>query len=130
MAFESVHNYYENLVFIEIRKVLKKRKINADDDDYPEDIACVALNRLPTRYVRHHVDLAFYLTIEERVLGQHPAHAVVASVAAVVAINDLFLESRCRRVGLEDDRRAQHAGVDYPRVEGAAAQQDCSEGEN
>lgn len=65
MAFESVHNYYENLVFIEIRKILKKRKINVDDNDYAEDIACVALNRLPTRYVRHHVDLAFYLTVEE-----------------------------------------------------------------
>jgi hypothetical protein len=26
----------------------------------------VALNRLPTRYIRHQVDLAFYLTEKER----------------------------------------------------------------
>ena len=29
-------------------------------------MACVALNRLPTRYIRHQVDLAFYLTEKER----------------------------------------------------------------
>ena len=30
------------------------------------DVACVALNRLPPRYIRHEVDLAFYLTERER----------------------------------------------------------------
>ena len=30
------------------------------------DVACVALNRLPARYVRHDVDMVFYLTEQER----------------------------------------------------------------
>jgi hypothetical protein len=30
------------------------------------DVACVALNRLPARYVRHDVDMMFYLTEQER----------------------------------------------------------------
>jgi hypothetical protein len=30
------------------------------------DVTCVALNRLPARYVRHDVDLMFYLTEPER----------------------------------------------------------------
>ena len=30
------------------------------------DVACVALNRMPVRYVRHEVDLVFYLTEKER----------------------------------------------------------------
>ena len=30
------------------------------------DVACVALNRLPARYVRHDVDMMFYLTEKER----------------------------------------------------------------
>jgi len=30
-------------------------------------VVCVALNNLPSRYVRHSVDIAFYLTIPERV---------------------------------------------------------------
>ena len=84
MAFESVHNYYENLVFVEIRKILKKRKINTDDDDYAEDIACVALNRLPTRYVRHHVDLAFYLTAEEHEMINDSVRTAVADAFTFV----------------------------------------------
>jgi hypothetical protein len=30
------------------------------------DIACVALNQLPPRYIRHDVDFSFYLTDDER----------------------------------------------------------------
>jgi hypothetical protein len=30
------------------------------------DVACVALNRLPTRYIRHEVDFVFYLSERER----------------------------------------------------------------
>ncbi len=30
------------------------------------DVACVALNRLPPRYIRHEVDFAFYLSERER----------------------------------------------------------------
>lgn len=35
-------------------------------DDLLVDVACVALNRLPPRYIRHEVDFAFYLTEAER----------------------------------------------------------------
>ncbi len=83
MAFESVHNYYENLVFTEIRKTLKKRKLSSEDD-YVEDIACVALNRLPTRYVRHHVDLAFYLTAEEHEMINDSVKTAVADAFTFV----------------------------------------------
>ena len=38
----------------------------ADDGELLADVACVALNRLPARYVRHDVDLMFYLTEGER----------------------------------------------------------------
>ena len=62
--FEQVHNYYERLVFEEIAR----RAQNAPDFtvDMLADVACVALNRLPARYVRHDVDLMFYLTEHER----------------------------------------------------------------
>ncbi len=62
--FESIHNHYERVV---IEAVL------AAAPGYPgvphsllPDVACVALNRLPARYIRHEVDLAFYLTEGER----------------------------------------------------------------
>ncbi len=63
--FEQVHNYYERLVFEDVARM---------SDAYPDysvdmlaDVACVALNRVPARYVRHDVDLMFYLTEKERV---------------------------------------------------------------
>ncbi len=36
------------------------------DPDALCDVACVALNRLPPRYIRHEVDFSFYLTERER----------------------------------------------------------------
>ncbi len=76
MAFESVQNYYENLVFKEIHNSIEQQKL-AIDDDLLEDIACVALNRLPPRYVRHHVDIAFYISAEEhRSIGDSVKRAV------------------------------------------------------
>lgn len=62
--FEQIHNYYERLVFEEVMR----RAVSRDDftTDMLADVACVALNRLPARYVRHDVDLMFYLTEQER----------------------------------------------------------------
>ena len=65
MNFESAQNYYEDLVGDELHKQLKGNKL-AGDHDFIEDTACVALNRLPPRYVRHHVDLVYYLTDDEK----------------------------------------------------------------
>lgn len=62
MGFENIHNYYERLVLNHIQETLGK----TGDGDFIQDIACVALNQLPARYVRHNVDMVFYLTAEER----------------------------------------------------------------
>ncbi|MFZ5566165.1 MAG: late competence development ComFB family protein [Pseudomonadota bacterium] len=73
--FEQVHNYYERLVFEEVLRRAAKRP-----DLMPDalaDIACVALNRLPARYVRHDVDLMFYLT-------EHERHAIELSLEAAL----------------------------------------------
>jgi hypothetical protein len=62
--FESIHNHYERIIF---------EAVSTAAGDYPNlrgellaDVACVALNRLPPRYIRHDVDLVFYLTESER----------------------------------------------------------------
>jgi hypothetical protein len=62
--FEQVHNYYERLVFEEV--VRRAAHYDHFTSDMLADVACVALNRLPARYVRHDVDLMFYLTESER----------------------------------------------------------------
>lgn len=65
MNFEQLHNYYEHLVLNYITENLTN-PVEKRDADFLEDVACVALNQLPARYVRHHVDLAFYMPQQER----------------------------------------------------------------
>ena len=64
LNFEQVHNYYERLVFEDVARLSSAHP--AFTADMLADVACVALNRLPVRYVRHDVDLMFYLTEAER----------------------------------------------------------------
>jgi hypothetical protein len=64
MNFEEIHNYYETLVTEYIMNTLAKEE--GMDQDFLEDVACLALNQLPARYVRHDVDMAFFLTTRER----------------------------------------------------------------
>lgn len=64
MSIEQIHNYYERLV---VDEVVRRVRDNPDvTSDMVADMACVALNRLPARYVRYDVDLMFYLTEAER----------------------------------------------------------------
>jgi hypothetical protein len=63
MNFESIHNYYEPLV---IERIMQTQIAHTQDEDFLNDVACVALNSLPPRYVRHDVDMAFFLTTHER----------------------------------------------------------------
>ena len=65
MRFDSIHNYYETLVVRELIQAFVE-DIRNIDEDYLQDIACIALNMLPSRYVRHDVDMAFFLTTSER----------------------------------------------------------------
>lgn len=66
MRFDSIHNYYETLVVRELIQTFVE-DIRKMDEDYLQDIACIALNMLPSRYVRHDVDMAFFLTTNERI---------------------------------------------------------------
>jgi len=65
MRFDTIHNYYETLVVREIIAYYAN-DIKNMDEDYLQDVACIALNMLPSRYVRHDVDMAFFLTSSER----------------------------------------------------------------
>lgn len=60
---DDIHNYYEKLVV----QHFSLSKFNEKyDDDFIADLTCVVLNQLPTRYIRHEVDMAFYLPASER----------------------------------------------------------------
>ncbi|MEW5755156.1 MAG: late competence development ComFB family protein [Pseudomonadota bacterium] len=76
MIFETVHNYYEKMVINELQKAIQTRRLEVDSSQL-EDIACIALNKLPPRYIKHDVDALFYLTADQQV-------AMYASVEAAV----------------------------------------------
>ncbi len=59
---DSIHNYYEHLVLEQISDSSERAH---HDVDYLADIACVALNRLPPRYIRHNVDMTFFMSAED-----------------------------------------------------------------
>ncbi len=65
MDFAEIHNYFEPLVYEYVTDTLAKEK-KLSDEELLIDIACLALNMLPARYVRHDVDMAFFLTSRER----------------------------------------------------------------
>jgi competence protein ComFB len=59
---DSIHNYYEHMVIEQLQR--SNSRANSDPD-FLADAACVALNRLPARYVRHDVDMTFFLSPDE-----------------------------------------------------------------
>lgn len=63
--FGTLYNHHERDVFEQIRTAAPR--FPHMDADLLSDVACVALNRLPPRYIRHEVDFAFYLTDRERI---------------------------------------------------------------
>lgn len=60
---DDIHNYYEKLVvdYITSNGIDKKHS-----DEFLADLCCIVLNQLPSKYIRHEVDMAFYLPASER----------------------------------------------------------------
>lgn len=55
----SVHNYYERLVIDSLMSLSERAE---EDSDFLADVCCVALNHLPPRYIRHDVDMTFFMS--------------------------------------------------------------------
>lgn len=64
--FTSVRNHNEQAVFDAVLKHAERYPGLAHRPELLGDVACVALNRLPPRYIRHEVDFVFYLSERER----------------------------------------------------------------
>lgn len=66
MDFSSVHNIHERAVIEAVEAAAERFPAVRDNADLMADVVCVALNKVPPRYIRHDVDLAFFLTARER----------------------------------------------------------------
>jgi hypothetical protein len=60
---DFIHNYYERLVLQEI--FAQSSRVQDGDRDFLADTACVALNRMPPRYIRHDVDMTFFMSPQD-----------------------------------------------------------------
>ena len=87
MDFRSIHNYYEHLV-LEYMRNEKLAEPGGRSSDFLLDVACYALSKLPARYMRHEIDMAFYLGDDER--RQMQADVKKAVDEAIVYIDRNF----------------------------------------
>lgn len=78
---DSVHNFYEMQVLEEIGKRSERARTDAD---FLADVACVALNHLPPRYIRHDVDMSFFLSPQEQEEMQKKVHKAVKNAIKYV----------------------------------------------
>jgi hypothetical protein len=85
--FETVHNYCEQAVFRHVMVCAADFPQFARDVDVLADIACVALNRLPPRYIRNAVDMNFFMSKQDRA-------KMDAAVDAAVTFAFRFMQSR------------------------------------
>lgn len=87
MDFSSVHNIHERAVLEAVSAATLRYPAIGSDEDLVADVACVALNLVPPRYIRHAVDLAFFLTQNER-----KAHELAVNEAVDYAFG--FVQAR------------------------------------
>lgn len=80
---DSIHNYYERLVLEQIRAQL--RESHQRNENFMADVACVALNRLPPRYIRHDVDMTFFMSQDELAETEEKVTRAVSEALAYVA---------------------------------------------
>lgn len=61
--FATVYNYYERLVYDEIASYYSDSGMS---EDKLADVACIALNNIPPKYIRNAIDMSFFMSNEER----------------------------------------------------------------
>jgi competence protein ComFB len=83
MNFHTISNYYEQLVLQDIQDTLGT--VTIDDPEFLEDVACLALNQLPARYVRRSSDDTDFLSSKEREQIAESVHRAVQAAARQVA---------------------------------------------
>ncbi len=64
--FASISNHNERAVYHAVKQQAGAHPGLVGNQELLADVACVALNRLPPRYIRHEVDYVFYLSERER----------------------------------------------------------------
>ena len=83
MSVNEVHNYWETPVQAEVLR--RAPSYPEFDQDLLADVACVALNQMPVKYVRFSIDLVFYRSPHEEADSQRALMAAVDYAFSYVA---------------------------------------------
>lgn len=85
---EELENWYEKIVFEKINRLKAGQLAQPGTPVYDaamwSDVACLALNHLPPRYVRHSVDMRFYLSPQEQAEMDERVDQAVANAMSYV----------------------------------------------
>ena len=81
---DDIHNYYEKIV---MQHFIAAKLDQKYDVNFIADLTCVVLNQLPTRYIRHEVDMTFYLPDSERVEMESQVTEVIAKALEFMDVN-------------------------------------------
>ena len=99
MALSEIHNYYEDLVE---NYIVALELSTTRSDDYLADLYCLALNQLPVHYIRHGVDMYFYLSDEKR---QEMEEKVIYAVTSAISWLDNEQKEKNDLARLEKEQR-------------------------
>jgi hypothetical protein len=88
--FCTVHNFNEAEIYREVSRAAPRYPKLFDHPELLADVACVALNRMPPRYICRDIDNVFFMTDDDR--SKHEVE-----VAAAVAFAFDFVQSRTVR---------------------------------
>ena len=83
MNFASLYNYYEHLVFTYISDNLVSKYPDRDEEFFL-DVACYSLTRLPSRYIRHEIDMIYYLAPGERTEMENRVASTIDTAAQFI----------------------------------------------
>ena len=90
IQFESVYNYNEELVFRTVSDSAIRYPMVSNNPELLSDVACVALNRLPPRYIRHIVDMRFFMNDEESANNDAAVKSAVESAFGYVQSREVL----------------------------------------
>jgi competence protein ComFB len=82
---DNIHNWYERLVLKQLDNNLKLKSEFSEESI--SDIACLTLNHLPPKYVRHTVDMSFYTSLVERTEMDERINAAIGAAIQYVRKN-------------------------------------------
>jgi len=89
MNFDTVHNYYERLVFSEIQENFLSSALN---EEALGDLACLSLNTLPPRYIRYDIDMSFYMSGTEYLNNHAKVKQAVADAYQKIAEQQMAID--------------------------------------